>query len=166
MFLAGLPTPEPQVADDALEEEFRHLAAFRRVVNEALEAKRVAKEIGKATEADVVLRVPRQPPVLREVAQKYEAQLADLFGGLSATGFGRIWSSVNAAIFVYASASNNGSKQRASIQLTDASVTQLSSWLADTTDLPADSCPACREARRSGVVRAGRRRRRVPASYS
>jgi hypothetical protein len=67
------------VADDALEEEFRHLAAFRRVVNEALEAKRVAKEIGKATEADVVLRVPRQPPVLREVAQKYEAQLADLF---------------------------------------------------------------------------------------
>ena len=83
VFLAGLPEPEPQLIDDALEEEFRHLAAFRRVVNEALEAKRVAKEIGKATEADVVLRVPRDPGVLREVAQKYEAQLADLF--LSAT---------------------------------------------------------------------------------
>ncbi len=79
VFLAGLPAPEPQLADDALEEEFRHLAAFRRVVNEALEAKRVAKEIGKATEADVVLRVPREPAVLREVAQKYEAQLGDLF---------------------------------------------------------------------------------------
>src|SRR5438093_1130912 len=79
VFLAGLPEAEPQFEDDALEEEFRHLAAFPRVVNEALEAKRVAKEIGKATEADVVLRVPREPPVLREVAEKYEAQLADLF---------------------------------------------------------------------------------------
>jgi isoleucyl-tRNA synthetase len=79
VFLAGFPDPEPQLADDALEEEFRHLTAFRRVVNEALEAKRVAKEIGKATEADVVLRVPREPPVLREVAQKFEAQLPDLF---------------------------------------------------------------------------------------
>ena len=26
-----------------------------------------------------MLRVPREPPVLREVAEKYEAQLADLF---------------------------------------------------------------------------------------
>ncbi|HKC61803.1 MAG TPA: class I tRNA ligase family protein, partial [Myxococcales bacterium] len=83
VFLAGLPAAEPTLADDALEEEFRHLASFRRVVNEALEAKRVAKEIGKATEADVVLRLPPEPAVLREVAEKYEAQLADLF--LSAT---------------------------------------------------------------------------------
>ena len=79
VFLAGLPEAEPQLADDALEEEFRHLGAFRRVVNEALEAKRVAKEIGKATEADVLLRVPREPAVLREVAEKYEASLAELF---------------------------------------------------------------------------------------
>jgi isoleucyl-tRNA synthetase len=79
VFLAGLPEPEPQLADDALEEEFRLLGAFRRVVNEALEAKRVAKEIGKATEADVLLRVPREPAVLREVAEKYEATLAELF---------------------------------------------------------------------------------------
>ena len=79
VFLAGFPGPEPQLADDALEEEFRHLSAFRRVVNEALEAKRVSKKIGKATEADVLLRLPREPAVLREVAEKYEAQLADLF---------------------------------------------------------------------------------------
>jgi isoleucyl-tRNA synthetase len=79
VFLAGLPEAEPQLADDALEEEFRHLASFRRVVNEALEVKRTAKEIGKATEADVTLRVPREPAVLREVAEKYEASLADLF---------------------------------------------------------------------------------------
>src|SRR5437868_8000961 len=83
VFLAGLPDAEPQLADDALEEEFRHLASFRRVVNEALEAKRTAKEIGKATEADVTLRVPREPAVLREIAEKYETSLADLF--LSAT---------------------------------------------------------------------------------
>jgi isoleucyl-tRNA synthetase len=74
-----LPEAEPQLADDALEEEFRHLLAFRRVVNEALEAKRVAKEIGKATEADVLLRVPRDPAVLREIAEKYEANLAEIF---------------------------------------------------------------------------------------
>ncbi len=79
VFLAGLPEPEPALADDALEEEFRVLSSFRRVVNESLEAKRVAKEIGKATEADVVLRLPADPAVLREVAEKYEAQLADLF---------------------------------------------------------------------------------------
>ena len=48
-------------------------------MNEALEAKRVAKEIGKATEADVLLRVPREHAVLREVAEKYEASLAELF---------------------------------------------------------------------------------------
>jgi isoleucyl-tRNA synthetase len=79
VFLAGLPEAEAQLLDDGLEEEFRHLASFRRVVNEALEAKRVAKEIGKATEADVVLRIPKEPQVLREVAEKYEDQLADLF---------------------------------------------------------------------------------------
>jgi hypothetical protein len=72
-------------------------------------------------------------------ANALEAQLADLFGGLAATGFGRIWSSGSAALFVYASASSNASKQRALSQLTDAMVTQLSSWLTATTDLPADS---------------------------
>ena len=79
VFLAGLPEAEPQLVDDGLEEEFRHLVSFRRTVNEALESRRVAKEIGKATEADVVLRLPKEPQVLREVAEKYEDQLADLF---------------------------------------------------------------------------------------
>ena len=54
-----------------------HLQSLRQVVNLALEQKRVAKEIGKATEADVVLRVP--PGMAREVAERYESDLADLF---------------------------------------------------------------------------------------
>jgi hypothetical protein len=49
------------------------------VVNEAIELRRTAKALGKATEADVLLRIPSEPPILREVAEKYEAQLADLF---------------------------------------------------------------------------------------
>jgi isoleucyl-tRNA synthetase len=79
VFLAGLPAAEPSLLDEALEEEFAYLASFRRVVNEALEQKRVAKELGKASEADVVLRIPREPAILREVAERYEEQLPDLF---------------------------------------------------------------------------------------
>jgi isoleucyl-tRNA synthetase len=79
VFLAGMPDPQPALVDDALEEEFRHLISFRQVVNEALEAKRTAKALGKATEADVVLQIPAEPPILREVAEKYEAQLPDFF---------------------------------------------------------------------------------------
>jgi len=74
-----MPEPQPGLVDDALEEEFRHLVTFRQTVNEALEAKRTAKALGKATEADVVLHIPAEPPIIREVAQKYEAQLADFF---------------------------------------------------------------------------------------
>jgi hypothetical protein len=50
---------------------------LRETVNLALEQKRVAKEIGKATEADVTLFVP--PGMAQEVAQRYESDLADLF---------------------------------------------------------------------------------------
>ena len=64
---------------ESLEEEFAVIKSLREVVNLALEQKRVAKEIGKATEADVLLRVPREPAVLREIAEKYEASLAELF---------------------------------------------------------------------------------------
>lgn len=77
VFLAGLPLAEPGLVSDSLEEEFAHLAALRSVVNTALEARRVAKEIGKAGEAEVILRVP--PGMAREVAERYERQLADLF---------------------------------------------------------------------------------------
>src|SRR5919204_4412322 len=77
VFLAGLPAPEPGVVSDSLEEEFRHLQSLREAVNLALEQKRAAKEIGKATEADVTLTVP--PGMAREVAERYEKQLADLF---------------------------------------------------------------------------------------
>ena len=42
-----------------------------------MEQKRASKEIGKATEADVTLTVPSG--MAREVAERYEKQLADLF---------------------------------------------------------------------------------------
>jgi isoleucyl-tRNA synthetase len=77
VFLAGFPAPEPGQMSDSLEEEFRHLQGLREVVNLALEQKRAAKVIGKATEADVELTVP--PGMAREVAERYERDLADLF---------------------------------------------------------------------------------------
>jgi isoleucyl-tRNA synthetase len=77
VFLAGLPAAEPALVSDSLEEEFDKLQSLRQVVNMALEQKRAAKEIGKATEADVTLTVP--PGMAREVAERYEKQLADLF---------------------------------------------------------------------------------------
>ena len=77
VFLAGFPAADPGLVSDSLEEEFRHLQGLREVVNLALEQKRAAKVIGKATEADVVLTVP--PGMAREVAERYEKDLADLF---------------------------------------------------------------------------------------
>ena len=77
VFLAGFPEPEPALIADSLEEEFAHLKSLREVVNLALEQKRVAKEIGKASEAEVLLSVP--PGMAREVAQRYQNELADLF---------------------------------------------------------------------------------------
>ena len=77
VFLAGLPTPEPALISDSLEEEFRYLQSLRETVNLALEQKRAAKELGKASEADVLLRVG--PGMAREVAERYEKDLADLF---------------------------------------------------------------------------------------
>jgi len=77
VFLAGFPAPEPAAISDSLEEEFAHLQGLRQVVNLALEQKRVSKELGKASEADVILRVP--PGMAREVAERYEKDLADLF---------------------------------------------------------------------------------------
>jgi isoleucyl-tRNA synthetase len=81
VFLAGLPEARPELLDDSLEEEFRHLVAFREAVNLRLEEKRVAKELGKATEAEVTLLLARDAAagIEGEVAEKYEASLADLF---------------------------------------------------------------------------------------
>jgi isoleucyl-tRNA synthetase len=44
VFLAGLPEARQELLDESLEEEFRHLVAFREAVNLRLEEKRVAKE--------------------------------------------------------------------------------------------------------------------------
>jgi isoleucyl-tRNA synthetase len=77
VFLAGFPEAHPELIDEKLEEDFAHLIALRQVVNLALEQKRVAKEIGKATEAEVVLWVPEGRT--GEAARHYQADLADLF---------------------------------------------------------------------------------------
>ncbi|HVC75486.1 MAG TPA: hypothetical protein VND96_03110 [Candidatus Micrarchaeaceae archaeon] len=68
-----------------------------------------------------------------------DAQLTDLFGATSALDFDQAWAAGNAAVIACASAATPASKQRALTQLTDASVTQLSGWLADSTNLAADA---------------------------
>jgi hypothetical protein len=76
---------------------------------------------------------------LAQNASAFDALLTDLFGATSALGFDQAWAAGNAAVVAYASAASNASKQRALGQLTDASVTQLSGWLADATNLAADA---------------------------
>ena len=66
------------------------------------------------------------------------ALFADLFGTPTATRFDQIWAAGNVAMIGYASATTAASRQRALSQLTDASVAQLSGWLADSTNLAAD----------------------------
>jgi hypothetical protein len=68
-----------------------------------------------------------------------DAQFTDLFGAPSALGFDGVWASGNAAMAAYAAAPTDASKLRALGRLSDASVTQLSAWLADSTDLPGDT---------------------------
>ncbi|HEY2029794.1 MAG TPA: isoleucine--tRNA ligase [Myxococcales bacterium] len=77
VFLAGFPDAHPELVDEKLEADFAQLQALRQTVNLALEQKRVAKEIGKASEAEVTLAVPEGPA--RMVARRYEGELADLF---------------------------------------------------------------------------------------
>jgi isoleucyl-tRNA synthetase len=83
VFLAGFPKAQPALVDAALEKEFEILKRLRDVVNGALEQKRAAKELGKATEADVVLTLSHELAAGAEgaVARKHLAAgtLADLF---------------------------------------------------------------------------------------
>ncbi len=81
VFLAGMPVAAPAELDESIEEELRILRLFRERVNGRLEEKRAAKELGKATEAEVVLALSHEAEAGPEglVARKYQAQLADLF---------------------------------------------------------------------------------------
>ena len=81
VFLAGFPAAAPELVDESLEEEFRILRLFRETVNGRLEEKRVLKELGKATEAEVVLLLSKEAAAgpEGEVARKYAPWLADLF---------------------------------------------------------------------------------------
>jgi hypothetical protein len=72
-------------------------------------------------------------------ATALDAQLTDLFGATAALGFDQVWAAGNAAVTAYASAATDKSRQQALAQLTDASVTELSGWLTQATNLAADA---------------------------
>jgi hypothetical protein len=76
---------------------------------------------------------------LVENANALDSVFTDLFGASSAAGFDHAWAAGNAAMIAYASAPTEASKQSALGQMNDAVVTQLSAWLADSTDLTADT---------------------------
>ncbi|HUJ26875.1 MAG TPA: isoleucine--tRNA ligase [Myxococcales bacterium] len=77
VLLAGFPEPEPALLSDSLEEEFAHLLNVRSKVNLALERARTQKEIGKSSEADVLIAIPAGMDF--ETLRRYEADLPDLF---------------------------------------------------------------------------------------
>jgi hypothetical protein len=89
---------------------------------------------------------------LAENANALDALFTDLFGAPAALRFGRVWATSNAATLGYASASSVASKRRALSALTDASVAQLSDWLAGTTDLAADASRPSLEAQLEALV--------------
>lgn len=76
---------------------------------------------------------------LVENTNALDALLTDAFGAGSAIGFANAWAAGNVAVIAYASAASESSQQQALTQLTDASVTQISGWLADSTNLAVDT---------------------------
>jgi hypothetical protein len=78
--------------------------------------------------------------------------LTGLYGAPAAITFDHIWAAFNAATVGYASASTTTAKQRALGELTDASVTQLSSWLVDSLNISADSSRPELEAQLEALV--------------
>jgi hypothetical protein len=76
---------------------------------------------------------------LVENTNALDALLTDVFGAGSALGFANAWAAGNVAMIAYASAVTASSKQQALTQLTDASITQMSGWLADATNLAVDT---------------------------
>jgi hypothetical protein len=89
---------------------------------------------------------------LAENANAINATLADAMGAAAAMRFRLAWAAGNAATIGYASASNATSKQRALTVLTDASVAQLSGWLADSTGVAADVSRPVLEAQLAALV--------------
>jgi hypothetical protein len=83
---------------------------------------------------------------LGENANALDAVFTDLFGAPVAKRFDQIWAAGSSATIGYASAVTSTSKARMLSDLTDASVTQLSSWLLDAADLAADTSQPALEA--------------------
>jgi hypothetical protein len=76
---------------------------------------------------------------LAQNANATDAVLTGLYGAPATIKFDGIWAAFNTATVGYASASTTTAKQRALGELTDTSVTQLSSWFADSLNVAADS---------------------------
>jgi hypothetical protein len=75
---------------------------------------------------------------LAENARALDVTFTSLFGASVATRFDQAWAAGNTATSAYATASTAAARQRALSALSDASVTQLSSWLVDSTDVAAE----------------------------
>ena len=89
---------------------------------------------------------------LAENANVLDATFTDLFGASVATRFDQVWVAGNSATMGYASTSAAAQKQGALSALSDASVAQLSGWLADSTDLAADVSRPVLEAQLEALV--------------
>ena len=91
---------------------------------------------------------------LTETASALDALFTDLFGAPVAVRFDKIWATGNAATVAYASASAGAARQRARGELNDALVTQLSSWVQDSTDLASSVSQPALEAQVEALITA------------
>jgi isoleucyl-tRNA synthetase len=76
VFLAGLPEPDPALADDALLERWAGLREIRSEVTRALEEKRKDGTIGHSLDADLVLRAGGRA---RDLLERYRNESTELF---------------------------------------------------------------------------------------
>ena len=91
---------------------------------------------------------------LTETARALDALFTDLFGAPVAVRFDKIWATGNAATVAYASASAGAARQRTRDELNDALVTQLSSWIQDSTDLASNVSQPALEAQVEALITA------------
>jgi hypothetical protein len=97
-----------------------------------------------ATGATTAGRTAERAAAATALADNGHAQGAlfnGLFGASTGTRLGHIWDAMNAAMIAYASASTSASKQTALSQLNDTFVTQISSFVQDSTGLTASRPP-------------------------
>jgi hypothetical protein len=89
---------------------------------------------------------------LVENANAIDPVLTGLYGAPATIKFDHLWATLNGATVGYAVASTTTAKQRALGDLTDASVTQLSTWLEDSLSIATDSSRPELEAQLEALV--------------